>query len=375
MWKHFKFDPNSVNFSCFTDEKFNKFDNLLRFEWEHAVSQDLFMFTIDYNAKQRILDDGNLNYIIGLNRDRQEKRRVPYLFEHVNIPFDNKKFHFNKIKDAEVLFSLDNEQQTDKHLIIINAAPIRPYHVLLVPYRELEQPQVIERNNLISIIFPDVANPLCLDSLCDLLLGQIIETKYVVTADCIVFGCEFVAASAHPYIVAGLNSLCAYASVNHLHLHGMYCPGRMFIQTLKCSVFHTKSNCYLLDSFQPQAFAFEVKHIDEFNKISQDVYKITNYLMLNNIAHNVAIVKGDSFSSADNVLRIFIWFRQSITNGEKFERCNFAFLELSGFMTMPDEKVYNTLTESEMCQHMNRLGLSVEEQERIKDDVKNLLDN
>ncbi|CAF1270806.1 unnamed protein product [Rotaria magnacalcarata] len=338
MWKHFKFDPNSVNFSCFTDEKFNEFDNLLRCEWEHAVSQGLFMFTIDYNAKQRILDDGGLNYIIGLNRDRQEKRRVPYLFEHVNIPFDNKKFHFNKIKDAEVLFSLDDEQQTDKHLIIINAAPIRPYHVLLVPYRKLEQPQVV-------------------------------------TADCIVFGCEFVAASAHPYLVAGLNSLCAYASVNHLHLHGMYCPGRMFIQTLKCSVFHTKSNCYLLDSFQPQAFAFEVKHIDEFNKISQDVYRITNYLTLNNIAHNVAIVKGDSFSSANNVLRIFIWFRQSITNGKKFERCNFAFLELGGFMTMPDEEVYNTLTESEMCQHMNALALSVEEQKRIKDDVKNLLDN
>ena len=42
----------------------------------------------------------------------------------------------------QILFSLDDEQQTDKHLVIINNSPIRPYHVLLVPDRHLEQSQV-----------------------------------------------------------------------------------------------------------------------------------------------------------------------------------------------------------------------------------------
>ncbi len=44
----------------------------------------------------------------------------------------------------QILFSLDDEQQTDKHLVIINNSPIRSYHVLLVPDRQLEQPQVIK---------------------------------------------------------------------------------------------------------------------------------------------------------------------------------------------------------------------------------------
>ena len=40
---------------------------------------------------------------------------------------------------------------------------------------------------------------------------------------------------------------------------------------------------------------------------------ITNYFTSRNIAHNVAIVKGDSFSSPNsNALRSFIWFRQSV---------------------------------------------------------------
>jgi hypothetical protein len=43
------------------------------------------------------------------------------------------------------------------------------------------------------------------------------------------------------------------------------------------------------------------------------VHTITNYLSSRNIAHNMAIVKGDSFSVPTvDVLRIFVWFRQSI---------------------------------------------------------------
>jgi hypothetical protein len=39
-----------------------------------------------------------------------------------------------------------------------------------------------------------------------------------------------------------------------------------------------------------------------------------------------------------------------------------------------DEEVFNDLTEAEMRQHLNEIALSSEEQKRIKDDVKNLLD-
>ncbi len=76
-----------------------------------------------------------------------------------------------------------------------------------------------------------------------------------------------------------------------------------------------------------------------------------------------------------------------------FERCNFACVELVGFMPLQrkeirnelflnkrryffsDEDVFNELTEREMSQHLNGIALSLEEQNRIKEDVKNLLDN
>ncbi|CAF3777732.1 unnamed protein product, partial [Rotaria sordida] len=172
-------------------------------------------------------------------------------------------------------------------------------------------------------------------------------------------------------IIPGDRPECGYAIAVHAHIDKVACTSSVE----KCSPFHTNSNCYLLDLFQAEAFAFEVQHIDEFNRIAQYVYKITNYLASNNIAHNMAIVKGDSFSSSNNVLRIFVWFRQSVIKAQRFDRCNFACLELAGFMTLHYEEVYNTLTESELFEHLNEIALSLEEQKRIKDHVKNLLDN
>lgn len=84
---------------------------------------------------------------------------MPYPFERVDTPFDKTKFNFNQIRDEEVnqsrsdrcerstvecqiLFSLDTEEQKNRHLVIINNSPIRPFHVLLVPDRQLEQTQV-----------------------------------------------------------------------------------------------------------------------------------------------------------------------------------------------------------------------------------------
>ncbi|CAF1386708.1 unnamed protein product [Adineta steineri] len=338
MWKHLKFDPTSANFSYRTDEKFNEFDTLLRCEWDRAVTQGLFTFQIDHHAKYRILDKGNLNYIIQLNPSRYEKRRTPYPFENVNTPFDKNKFNFNKIKNEEILFSLDNEQDKDKYLIIINNSPIRPYHVLLVPNRELEQSQ-----NL--------------------------------TIDCILFGLQFVVSSAHPYILVGFNSLCGYASMNHLHLHGLYLPERLYLQTITCNLFHEKSNCYILSLYDTQAFVFEIQNLNEFEKIARYICKITDYLSLQNIAHNMAIVKGESFSSSTDALRIFIWFRQSVVNGTMFERCNFACIELAGFMPLQYEEIFNGLTASGLREDLNKIVLPADEQQRIKEDVKHLLDN
>lgn len=128
-----------------------------------------------------------------------------------------------------------------------------------------------------------------------------------------------------------------------------------------------------------------------------------------NIAHNLFIIKGDAFSSSEPAIRIFLWFRQlnigefyrscvidtdlCSSKGAKYsDRCNFACLELAGYMFLPGwlllpseliclsldsllaEDVFNELTERELREHLNGIALSEHDRERIKKDVQTLLD-
>jgi len=40
---------------------------LLHSEWDRVVTQGLFTFQIDHHAKRRILNDGDLQYIMEIN--------------------------------------------------------------------------------------------------------------------------------------------------------------------------------------------------------------------------------------------------------------------------------------------------------------------
>ena len=76
-----------------------------------------------------------------------------------------------------------------------------------------------------------------------------------------------------------------------------------------------------------------------------------------------------------------------------FERCNFACVELAGFMPLQCkcngkgvlfsvedlwvsvEDVFNDLNDMGLQEDLNSIALPAEEQQRIKEDVKNLLGN
>ena len=77
--------------------------------------------------------------------------------------------------------------------------------------------------------------------------------------------------------------------------------------------------------------------------------------------------------------------------GKYFDRCNFACLELAGYMFLPceivvlsffdelflfrsDENVFNELTENELIEHLNSIALPVEHQQKIKNDVMKLIE-
>ena len=82
------------------------------------------------------------------------------------------------------------------------------------------------------------------------------------------------------------------------------------------------------------------------------IHKVTSYLGASSVAHNLSIVKGDSFSDLSQpALRIFVWFRQPnfgllLPKSKRFDlssiyfcigakpvdRCNLACLEMSGYV-------------------------------------------
>lgn len=68
MWKSFRFEQENFNVSHFgsteTKEISSTFDDLLRSEWNRALSDGLFNFEIENQLEQRILNDENLVYTI-----------------------------------------------------------------------------------------------------------------------------------------------------------------------------------------------------------------------------------------------------------------------------------------------------------------------
>lgn len=110
------------------------------------------------------------------------------LKSNINLPFDSLKFNFNKINDQEFLLKindLDNIQNFKDNFIIINNSPIEQGHCLIVPSLHSNLNQVL---NIDSI-------------------------KLVV---------DLILLSSSTNIIIGFNSVQAYASVNHLHMHLYY---------------------------------------------------------------------------------------------------------------------------------------------------------
>lgn len=55
---------------------------------------------------------------------RATERRAPQPMQSVNQPFDETKFNFNKVKEDEILFSLENSDRntTSNDKVIINVS-------------------------------------------------------------------------------------------------------------------------------------------------------------------------------------------------------------------------------------------------------------
>ena len=95
---------------------------------------------------------------------------------------------------------------------------------------------------------------------------------------------------------AAFNSLCAYASVNHLHWHLYYMTPQFSlpIETCKAKPLN-QEGCYEIEDYSAKGFAFQVKSVEDVAEVAKKVFAIAELLCNINVAHNVFISRGKCF--------------------------------------------------------------------------------
>ena len=175
-----------------------RFDAELQAGWRDRADRGLFRYTLG-DLQTRILP-GQHRFVAQLNPLRATRRRKPQEIRSIRQEFSPELFNFNQVRPEEVLLELERGPrpsrvrgpEPSRVRVLVNVSPLEFGHCLLVPDPHLCLPQVL--------------------------------TRAAVQA-----GMETVLLSGDPDFRVGFNSLGAFASVNHLHLHTYYLP----LQTAK----------------------------------------------------------------------------------------------------------------------------------------------
>lgn len=313
------------------------FDSKLQNGWKAAMEHGAFKYKL--NIQQSKILEGQFSFLAQLNTDRALKRRTPEEITSLTQPFDHNKFNFTKIEENEILFELKRkcDTSTNGHFVIINESPLEFGHCLLTP-------------SLLSCL-PQVA-----------------------TQDSLQLAVEVVLLSANPAFRAGFNSLCGYASVNHLHYHGYYLRHSMLLEHIP--VQHLSGPCFILEDYPAKGFVFQLPSNKCPGTLARDVFRLTHFLQCNNIAHNIYITRGTDFSSSNkncktlNTVRVYVWARKSSSGAKQSDAFNPAICELFGHLSIKTEAAYWSLTEDQVVEMLSDICESPFGQ--IKDAVREL---
>lgn len=292
---------------------------------------------------------GEKKYVAQLNVKRATERRPPQNITIVNQPFDDKVFNFTKIKNDEIIFRLEKSADTNvcnghmetkdkkRNLLIVNVSPLEYGHILIVPDIDAFVPQLLSEYSLKLAIE------------CQLL-------------------------SKHKGFRVGFNSLCAFASVNHQHLHAYYLEQEIF--TEKCPVKHLKGPVYELDAIPCKGLAFQL-YGTTVDQLTRDVLKVTEYLQANEIAHNMFMTRGTGFGKDrdKDTVRIYVWPRKKFIGVKEEAAFNVAVVELGGHLPIKIEELYGGLTEAKILDTIREAALDDTEYAMIWNNILNLYDS
>ncbi|KAL0879478.1 hypothetical protein ABMA27_003226 [Loxostege sticticalis] len=278
------------------------FLTLFMSKWDEIHDKsDVFRYKID-KIREKVVS----GYLLQLNPNRSSKRRTPEQIDDIRQPFDGEKFNFTKVSTQEIILKLRKDIHDTVHSIIVNVSPISRYHSLICPSVEKCLPQVVTKESL------------------ELTLQLMFLAK-------------------DRTFRIGFNSLCGFASVNHLHYHILIEKHKLPVEIAKCK--HLYGPVYCLNEEYPvPAFCFEVCTEKSIANMSNEIYKLIDCLLKKSIAHNIFMTRGLSLKDSEaEVIRVLVWPRKSTAGVKQMTAFNVALLELSGLFPIYDADDFERL--------------------------------
>ncbi|XP_075982139.1 GDP-D-glucose phosphorylase 1 [Anticarsia gemmatalis] len=296
----------------FEGNRSEKFLELLKSNWDKLHNDtDIFRYKID-NFDERLVEE---KYVLQLNPDRRAKRRTPEEMNDVCQPFDKNKFNFTKVSPEEILFSLEDDV-SDVHTVIVNVSPISRYHSLLCPSVNKCLPQVV-------------------------------------TAESLALAAEIMFVAQDRNLRILFNSLCAFASVNHLHYHLFIEEEDFYVENVKWQ--HVKGDIHRLDASYPvPAFCFKIKR-QSIVQNSKEIYKVLEHFLNKSIAHNILLTTRSI--DANNVVNVIVWPRKKTVGAKQFSAMNVAVLELSGWFPVYDAGSFTNLQAADLEKELSKWNI------------------
>ncbi|XP_072241290.1 GDP-D-glucose phosphorylase 1 [Leuresthes tenuis] len=324
-----------------------KFDTTIRVSWTDRMDRGLFRYHLG-DLETRVLP-GPCGYVAQLNIQRGIERRKPQEILSIQQEFNASQFNFNKINPEEVIFemikntdggtALPDEEELPRPcrmVVLINVSPLEFGHCLFVPDPSRCFPQILTRS-------------------------------------AVQVGIESVLLSSDPGFRVGFNSLGAFASVNHLHLHGYYLEHELMIESMPVKPVVSEKGFYRMQGF-PAGFLFYTES-DEVEKVARTICQVTDFLVDDNIAHNLFLTRGCPpcgciQSKKDlclrNGVRIAIWPRTACFGAKEESAFNVALCELAGHLPFKNKKDYDCTTERDVISTVQRYLLADDEFDRVE---------
>ncbi|XP_041853944.1 GDP-D-glucose phosphorylase 1 [Melanotaenia boesemani] len=331
-----------------------KFDTTIQAGWKDRMDRGLFRYHLG-DLETRILP-GPHCYVAQLNIQRGIERRKPQEILSIQQEFNASQFNFNKINPDEIIFELIRSTEGDtastnegrlsqscRMIVLINVSPLEFGHCLFVPDPLQCFPQILTRS-------------------------------------AVQFGIESVLLSSDPGFRVGFNSLGAFASVNHLHLHGYYLDHELKIESMPVTPLVPKKGFYHMQDV-PAGFLFYTES-EDVEKVARTVCQVTDFLVDNNIAHNMFLTRGcppcgciqtrkDCYLR--NGVRIAIWPRMACFGAKEESAFNVALCELAGHLPFKNKKDYESATETDVIDIVQKYLLPDDAFDRLEQQVSSHL--